>query len=123
MPKPFSPAARLASFRHAIAGLAAMFTSQHNAWLHAAATVLVVAAGFVCDITRVDWLAITLVIAAVWTAEAVNTSFESLCDVVSPQQHPQVKRAKDIAAAAVLICALASLVVAALIFVPAIRRW
>jgi diacylglycerol kinase (ATP) len=54
----------------------------------------------------------------VWVAEAFNTAFEHLCDVVSPQFHPAVEKAKDVGAAAVLICATAAAVLGALTLWP-----
>ena len=59
-----------------------------------------------------------LTIALVLVVEAVNTALETLCDLVSPSYHPLVKRAKDVAAAAVLLAALAAVAIAALLFVP-----
>ena len=58
---------------------------------------------------------LTLAIAAVWSLEAVNTAIEAVCDAVSTDTHPQIEQAKDVAAAAVLIAALASVVIAGLI--------
>jgi len=51
-------------------------------------------------------------------AEMINTAFESLIDIVSPEYHPLAGAAKDVAAGSVLISALNSLVVASLIFLP-----
>jgi diacylglycerol kinase (ATP) len=55
---------------------------------------------------------------AVWTAEALNTAFEFLADVASPEFHPLVEKAKDVSAGAVLLSALGSLVIAGLVFWP-----
>jgi len=48
----------------------------------------------------------------------MNTAFEYLCDVVSPEHNDAVRHAKDIAAAAVLLCAIGAVVMGMLIFVP-----
>ena len=109
---------RAGSFRHAISGLGFMLRSQHNAWIHAAATALVVAAGLALGLDGADWKWLVVTIMVVWLAETMNTAFEHLCDVVSPQHHASVKLAKDVAAAAVLICALGAVVMALLIFGP-----
>jgi diacylglycerol kinase (ATP) len=97
-----------------------MLRSQHNAWIHAVATVVVVAGGLATKLDRGEWIALVLAIVAVWTAEALNTAFEFLCDVASPDFHPLVEKAKDVAAGAVLICALGAVSIGALVFVP---RW
>ena len=120
--RPFSVGARLASFRYALRGLGVLLASQHNAWLHAAATVAACALGFALGISAAEWCAVVLAIVAVWVAEALNTAFESLCDAVSPERSPQVERAKDVAAAAVLIAATGAALVGLLVFGPALLR-
>lgn len=117
-PRPFSLAARLRSISYALRGLFTMLASQHNAWIHAVATVLTIGLGLRLDIGRFEWLALVFAIVSVWTAEALNTAFEFLCDVASPSFHPLVARAKDVAAAAVLICATGAVAIAGLVFVP-----
>lgn len=117
----FSVRARLLSFQPAGRGFATLLRSQHNAWVHAFATVLVVALGLMVELERVEWLALVFAIVSVWAAEALNTAVEFLCDVVCPDLHPLVACAKDVAAAAVLICAAGALLVAALVFGPRFR--
>ncbi len=97
-----------------------MLRTEANARFHALASILVVLSGVALEIGRIEWLIVTLTIAVVWSLEAINTAFEALCDVASPEHHPEVERAKDIAAGAVLIAAIAALVVAVLIFGPRI---
>lgn len=114
----FSLAARLRSLVYAGRGLRTLLASQHNAWIHAGATCLVVGAGLLLRLGRFEWLALVVAIVSVWVAECLNTAFEFLCDVAAPDFHPLVARAKDVAAAAVLLCALGALVTAGLVFVP-----
>lgn len=70
---PFRFSARIRSIRHATAGLAHMLRTQHNAWVHAGATLAVTAAGFAFDLPASDWIALVLAMAVVWAAEALNT--------------------------------------------------
>lgn len=95
-----------------------MLRSQHNAWLHALATLLVCAVGFQLGFSRGEWCWIILAIVAVWTAEALNTAFEFLADVASPDFHPVVKKAKDVAAGAVLISAIGSALIGVVVAFP-----
>jgi diacylglycerol kinase (ATP) len=118
MTKRFLIVDRLKSFGFAFAGLAAMLRTQHNAWIHLASTISAVSAGFWFGISREEWVWLVLAIVAVWTAEALNTAFELLCDVASPEFHPLVKQAKDVAAAAVLIAAVGATIVGLLVFAP-----
>lgn len=114
----FSIGDRLKSFTHAFAGFAYMLRTQHNAWVHVLATACVVIAGFVLRVSADDWRWLIAAMALVWAAEAINTAFEHLCDVVSPEFHASVKRSKDIAAAAVLVCAVAAALIGILTFWP-----
>ena len=116
-PKSHHPAARLSSFGHAIRGIGSLIRQEPNARLHAVATAAVVALGFIRHITRAEWLALVIVIALVWIAEALNTCVEILCDLwCKGEYHPQVKIIKDIAAAAVIIAALCAAVTGVIIF-------
>ena len=109
---------RLRSFRWAFRGIAVMLRSQHNAWLHAFATVAVCALSFALGISAAEWCWIVLAIVAVWTAEALNTAFEFLTDVASPGFHPLAEKAKDVAAGAVLISAMGAVAIALLVLGP-----
>ena len=97
-----------------------MVASQHNAWIHAAATLVVVAAGLAVELPASSWAWIVLAIGSVWTAEALNTAFEFLTDVASPDFHPLAEKAKDVAAGAVLLAAIAAIAIGGLVFWPAI---
>jgi len=118
---------RIRSIRHALAGIRVMIASQHNAWIHAAVTMLVVAVGLSFGLTRAEWCWIVLAVISVWTAEALNTAFEFLTDVASPAFHPLAARAKDVAAGAVLITAVGSIAIGLLVFGPhawaEVGRW
>jgi diacylglycerol kinase (ATP) len=121
-PRAFTFTGRLRSVRYAVRGVRTMLAGQHNAWLHAASTVAVVAAGLVLRVERVEWCCLVVAMMAVWTAEALNTAFEFLCDVASPAFHPLVAKSKDVAAGAVLLSAAGAIAIGLLIFVPHLRQ-
>ena len=121
--RPFSLRGRFRSFRYAVRGVGIMLKSQHNAWLHLLGTILVCALGLFFRLSSGEWCWLIATIMVVWTAEALNTAFEFLCDVASPEYHPLVTKAKDTAAGAVLICAIGSTVVGLLIFGPHIMEF
>lgn len=118
MTKPFSIAERIKSVSFALSGIGAMLRTQHNARIHLTASIVVVGAGIWFGIPREEWVWLIASMVAVWTAEALNTAFEFLCDVASPEFHPLVKQAKDVAAAAVLIAAIGAAIIGLLVFVP-----
>jgi len=111
---------RLASFRYAFSGLWFMLRTQRNAWIHATATVCVVALGLWLSLSRIEWAILALTIGLVWMAEFINTALEAVVDLASPDIHPLAKVGKDVGAAAVLVAAFTSVIVGLLILGPAL---
>lgn len=114
----FKPSDRIRSIRDAARGIFTMVSSQHNAWIHALATAVIFLLGLYFGFSKAEWCWIVLAVVSVWTAEALNTAFEFLADVSSPEFHPLVKKAKDVAAGAVLIAAIGSAAVGLFIIGP-----
>lgn len=109
---------RLKSFRFAFNGLAVLLKTQHNAWLHLLATLVVVALGVSLQVSRMEWCLLTLAISQVWIAEGLNTAVEYLADAVTLERHPLIGKAKDVAAGAVLLSAVGAAIVGAAVFYP-----
>ena len=115
---PFTVSARLRSFAFAFQGLRTMLRYEHNARIHLAATLGIVAVGLAVGISGAEWRWILAAVLWVWFAEAMNTAFEHLCDVVSPGRNESVRLAKDIAAGAVLISAIGAVLLGAITLMP-----
>lgn len=118
--KKFSVSRRLNSFVYAFSGFRYFFITQHNAWIHAFATVVTCVLGYVLHISANEWIAIIIAMAMVWIAEMFNTAIEKTMDHLSPAEHPAVKLIKDVSAAAVLAAAFAALIIGLIIFIPKI---
>jgi len=121
VPARFSALGRVKSFAYAFDGIGFMLRTQHNAWLHAVATVAVIALAVFANVSASDWRWLIAAMATVWVAETINTAVEYVCDVVSPGYHEAVKRAKDIAAGGVLLAALGAFSIGLLTFWPYFR--
>jgi diacylglycerol kinase len=106
------------SCRYAAQGFAYAFKTQLNFKVHAAAALFVVWAGWYVGLAATEWMMIAFCIAAVVAAELMNTAIELLVDLVSPEFNARAGKVKDLAAAAVLMVAVVSLVVGLFIFVP-----
>ncbi|GAA4447260.1 diacylglycerol kinase [Nibrella saemangeumensis] len=104
------------SFRFAFRGIFDLFLYENNAKVHLVAAVAVVALGFWLDLSTVEWAIILSQIGLVWMAEALNTALEKLADVVSPERHPGIGAAKDMAAGGVLMVVIMAVVVGLIIF-------
>ena len=100
-----------ATFRYAFAGLLAAWRTERNLRIHAAVAVAVVVAGAVLRLPAAAWAILFLAIALVVAAELLNAAVEAVVDLVSPEDHPLAKRAKDVAAAGVLVAAAGAVAV------------
>jgi diacylglycerol kinase len=109
---------RIMSFSYAFKGLYDLVKSEPNARIHLVATIAAVSAGIFFRISNVEWCIILIVIALVWAAEAINTVIEKLADHLFPEYHETARLAKDIAAGAVLVCAIVALICGLIVFLP-----
>ncbi|MGK0186254.1 MAG: diacylglycerol kinase [Verrucomicrobiales bacterium] len=101
-----------------ITGVVSTARSEVNMRWHLLATVLAVLAGFVCEISYVEWALISGCIGAVLALECLNTAIEHLADRVTTERDPLIGLAKDASAGAVLLMSLATAVIAGLVFLP-----
>lgn len=114
---------RIQSFGYAFKGLADFFSGRHpHALIHLLAVVLVSIASFYFNISATECLVILISFALVLSLEAMNSALEYMVDLASPEYHPLAGKAKDMAAAAVLIAAFITIIIAAIIFVPKIME-
>ena len=111
----------LQSFGYAFAGIGKSFCTQRNIQIQIIIAVVVVLLGGWLQIPVAEWAILALTIGVVLTAELINTAIETVVDLVSPEHHSLAKTAKDAAAGAVLVSAVASIVVGAVILGP--RLW
>ena len=116
----FSMSKRAYSFYYAIAGILRFFRTEHNAWLHMAATVGVIILTAVFRVTTIEAVMLVFSIGSVWVAEVFNTCIEKIMDFISTERHPQIQLIKDMSAGAVLIAAITALITGLIIFVPKI---
>ncbi|MEO6254679.1 MAG: diacylglycerol kinase family protein [Ferruginibacter sp.] len=108
------------SLGYAWNGIQSCFASESNFRIHALLTIVVLILSMLFDISAIEWIAVGFCIAFVIAMEMLNTAIEKLCDVVHPGVHPGIKKVKDMAAGAVLISAIFSLITGLIIFLPKI---
>jgi diacylglycerol kinase len=109
---------RWQSMKYAFSGIRYVLRTQKNSWVHLFFTVLVIILGLLLKLGITQWVALVLCIGMVWLAEFLNTALEAAINLISPDQHPLAKICKDVAAGAVLITAICSIVTGILIFLP-----
>ena len=116
--KDFSVKNRMKAFGYAISGFAHVFKTQHAMWFHCLTAFFVVIAGIYFQISAADWRWLALCITLVWGAETINTAVEIVCDAVSLSHHPLIGKSKDVAAGAVLVANMGSIVILTLTLWP-----
>lgn len=114
----FSLKKRSKSALYALNGLRILFLEEHNSRIHIAIVIVVVTGGFLLKISNTEWLVICILIALVFSLEIINSAIENICDYISPQWNEVIKKVKDLAAAAVFVSSVISVICGAIIFLP-----
>ena len=120
--KKFNINKRLRSFKNAFSGIYCLVKYEHNARIHLFVLIIVLLAGIFLRISSSGWIAIVIAIGLVFISECFNTAIEYLADAVSEEYNEKIKRAKDVAAAGVLISAIISVIIGLTVFLPEICR-
>ncbi|MDO8429252.1 MAG: diacylglycerol kinase family protein [Candidatus Daviesbacteria bacterium] len=111
----------LKSFKFALEGILAAVKTERNFRLGIVEAIVIIILGIVFNITRIEWVIIILLTGLVLTAELTNSALEIIVDSFTDKYHPGAKRAKDIAAGAVVILIITAAIVGTLIFLPYIE--
>ena len=106
------------SFTFALRGIKIALKKEPNLRVHTALATIALIAAALLGFTNVEWLVLLITIFLVLILELVNTVFEALVDLVSPEQKPAARIAKDVSAGAVLLAAILSVVVGRVLFLP-----
>lgn len=111
------------SFNYAIEGILHVFKTQRNMKIHFAIAIAVLFFCLFLDLTRVEFVIILFTISLVLIAEMINTAIETTIDMLVKNYNSMAKIAKNVAAGAVLIAAVNSVLVAYLIFFDRVNPW
>ena len=112
---------QLRSFGYAWRGIRCCVGKEQNLSFHLITTAVVTTAGCFFGISRGEWMILIGCFGVVIAAELFNSSLERLVDLVSPQYHPLAGQVKDIAAGAVLVCAIAAALIGIILFYPYLK--
>lgn len=109
------------SVKNALRGIKVSIGSERNLKIQLAIMSLLIILGFILDFSPVEWAIMIVTSFAVLAVEMVNTAIESTIDLICQQAfHPLAKNAKDIAAGAVLMISLGSVIIGGIIILPKI---
>ncbi|GIN60421.1 diacylglycerol kinase [Robertmurraya siralis] len=116
--RPFKAKGVLQSFYYAFEGIKHTIMTERNMRIHMLISILVIGTGFILKITALEWLFILIAVGGVISLELINTALERLVDLATNDYHPLAKQAKDVAAGAVMVYALLSIIIGLIIFLP-----
>lgn len=109
---------RIESLGYALAGWLYMLRYQKNTRIMSVASLVIMLLALWLQVSLQDWAILIVTITFVWMAEFLNAAVEAVVNLVTQEFHPMAKVAKDVAAAAVLLGAVASVLVGLLILGP-----
>lgn len=110
------------SFKCAIQGILATIKTERNMKIHITMMILVIIAGYVLKISKIDWIICIILFGLVIGAELFNTAIENAVDLITPNENNKAKIIKDASAGAVLVLAIASAIIGLAIFMPEILK-
>lgn len=110
----------ISSFKHAFQGMFSALKTERNLKIHVTIMILVIIAGIVLKISKIEWIICIILFGLVIGGEMLNSAIETVVDIAMPDINPKAKFAKDAAAGAVLVFAIASAIIGFMIFGPKI---
>jgi len=119
----FVPGNWFRSLKIAITGLYLIIKNERNFRIQLAIAFMVGITGIFFDISHQDWINLGLLVGLVLISESFNSVIEALADTISGEYRVNIKYAKDVAAGAVLISSVASVIAGSMIMVPYLLGW
>ena len=116
----FSFTKRIKSFSYAFSGLKIALKEEHNVRIHLVAAICALILGTLLGINSYEWIAVIFAIGFVFAMELINSAIENMADFISLEKHDNIRKIKDLSAAAVLGSAIVALIVGLIIFLPKI---
>ena len=111
------------SILFAFQGIKQFFSRDRNGKIQTVIGITAIVLGFTVSLSSFQWLLVLFCIGLVISLEMINSAIEKYCDLVTTDFHPGIKIIKDVAAGAVLVASLTSLVIGLIIFIPALVKF
>lgn len=110
------------SFVFALQGIFHLIKNERNFKIQFTFFILSLFPAFYFQLSKYEWVAFLVCSMFVLSLESINTSIEQICDTIEPNKNPKIKIIKDVAAGAVLLASLFSIIIGLLIFLPHIYK-
>jgi undecaprenol kinase len=112
----------LSSFSFAVIGILTAIKDERNMRFHFISSLIVIFFSFYFSISKMEWIMVLFSIGGMFALELINSSIERVVDLVTTEYHPLAKQAKDMAAGAVFVYAVLSVIVGIVIFLPYVLK-
>ncbi len=109
---------RIRSLKFALRGAWLLISTEHSIMVQFAIAIIMTIAGFIFNISAVEWMFQLMAIGLVIVAESLNTGIEKLSDFIHPDYHKKIGFIKDISAGAAAIAAIIAIVIGLIIYIP-----
>ena len=110
------------SFASAWRGIIISLQTQPNFQIMILATAVLIFAGAFFQLSQIEWVVLTVMVAVVFIAEMVNTSIEAMVDLITKEWREEAKIAKDVGGGMVLLSVFMSIIVGTIVFLPKLLR-
>jgi undecaprenol kinase/diacylglycerol kinase (ATP) len=107
----------------ALQGMKQFFSHDRNGQIQIVIGTTAITLGFTVSLTSFQWLLVLFCIGLVISLEMINSAIERFCDLVTTDFHSGIKIIKDVAAGAVLVASITSLIIGLIIFIPALVQF
>ena len=107
----------------ALQGMKQFFSRDRNGQIQMVIGTTAIILGFTVSLSSFQWLLVLFCIGLVISLEMINSAIERFCDLVTTDFHPGIKIIKDVAAGAVLVASITSLIIGLIIFIPALVQF
>ena len=114
--------ASLKMFKYALNGLLDILKNEKNMKIHFLAFVIVIICGIYFKIKGFEWVLILFSVSLVFITEIINTALERIVNIISPDFNKSAGQIKDLSAASVLIAAITSVIIGAIVFIPYLKN-
>lgn len=104
----------------ALQGMKQFISHDRNGQIQTVIGITAITLGCIVSISSYQWVLVLFCIGLVISLEMINSAIERYCDLVTTDFHPRIKTIKDVAAGAVLVASITSLVIGLIIFIPAL---
>ena len=112
----------LKSFKYALSGISYVLKTSRNFKIQLIFAVTSLMIGFLLQISQSNYVILIAAIMSVLILEILNTSIESIVDLVVKKEFSSLaKISKDTSAGAVLLASINSVIIAVYIFVPKLK--